>query len=144
MKNYFLAVMAVAALLLTGCVQSDKTTDYKAKGESLAKQLIELCDKQDTAAVLELERSIRAQEEAIVAAGDSATIADFRNALKEAREKCAPYITTVKIQNGVSKDDAIQDVVNDALEGNVDIDAVSSAVDAALKEQNEKKQAEKK
>ncbi len=136
MKKILLAVMAIAAL--TACVNSEKT-DYKAKGKALAKQLTELCDKQDTAAVLELEQTIRTQEEAIVAAGDSVGIVDFRNALKEARQKSAPFITVVKMESGKAKDEAIQEVVNDALEGSVDIDAVSSSVDAALKKQAEQK-----
>ncbi len=136
MKKILLAVMAIAAL--TACVNSEKT-DYKAKGETLAKQLTELCEKQDTAAVLELEKTIRTQEEAIVAAGDSVGIVDFRNALREARQKSAPFITVVKMESGKAKDEAIQEVVNDALEGSVDIDAVSSSVDAALKKQAEQK-----
>lgn len=136
MKKILLAVMAIAAL--TACVNSE-TTDYKAKGEALAKQLAELCEKQDTAAVLELEQTIRTQEQAIVAAGDSVGIVDFRNALKEARQKSAPFITVVKMESGTAKDEAIQEVVNDALEGSVDIDAVASSVDAALKKQAEQK-----
>ena len=143
MKKFLLVTTAFSALLLTGCTESGNT-DYKAKGEALAKQLTELCEKQDTTAVLELEKAIRTQEEEIVASGDSVAAADFRNALMEARQISAPFITTSKIESGMSKEDAIQDVVNDVMEGRVDIDAVAKATDAALQKEIEKKKAAKK
>lgn len=143
MKKILLAAMAVTFLMLASCANGGES-DYKAKGEALAKQLSELCEKQDTAAVLQLDRSIRTQEEAIVASGDSAAIAAFREALKDARQQSAPYITTAKMQSGKSKDEALQDVINDALNSDVDIEAVSAATDAALQQQAANKAKNKK
>ncbi len=100
----------------------------------MANRLDQLCEQQDGDAVLALQDSIKAMETEIIAAGDSAAIADFRDALKESRERNAPYITTLKIDKGVSGDEAVNEVVEDALNGNVDIHAVSKSVDAALEQ----------
>lgn len=138
MKKFFLVMTAIVTLSLTSCMNSDNT-DSKAKGEALAKQLMELCQQKDTAALLELEQTIRTQEEAIIAAGDSVGIVAFREALKEAREASAPFVTAAKMQQGATKEEAVGSVINDALEGNVDINAVSAAVDAALEKEVQSK-----
>lgn len=129
MKKLFLILTAIVAL--TSCQNS---VNYKAEGERMANRLDQLCEQQDGDAVLALQDSIKAMETEIIAAGDSAAIADFRDALKESRERNAPYITTLKIDKGVSGDEAINEVVEDALNGNVDIHAVSKSVDAALEQ----------
>ena len=123
MKKLFLILTAIVAL--TSCQNS---VNYKAEGERMANRLDQLCEQQDGDAVLALQDRIKAMETEIIAAGDSAAIADFRDALKESRERNAPYITTLKIDKGVSE------VVEDALNGNVDIHAVSKSVDAALEQ----------
>ena len=105
----------------------------------MAKQLDELCQQQDTAAVLQLEKGIRDLEKEIAATGDSTAIADFRAALKDARQRNAGYITKLKVQSGADKEETVKEVVNDALEGNVDIQAVSSSIDSLLQVQSEQK-----
>ncbi len=128
MKKYILLIATIATLSLMSCTNQD----YKAKGEQMAKHLDELCEKQDSAAVLIYEDSIQAIEDEVVATGDSAAIAAFRDALKESRERNAPYITSLKVQGGQDKKEAIEDVMKDALEGGVGIDAVTKSVDKVL------------
>ena len=74
MKKYILLIATIATLSLMSCTNQD----YKAKGEQMAKHLDELCEKQDSAAVLIYEDSIQAIEDEVVATGDSAAIAAFR------------------------------------------------------------------
>ena len=128
MKKYILLIATIATLSLMSCTNQD----YKAKGEQMAKHLDELCEKQDSAAVLIYEDSIQAIEDEVVATGDSAAIAAFRDALKESRERNAPYITSLKVQGGQDKKEAIEDVMKDALEGDVSVDAVAKSVDKVL------------
>ncbi len=128
MKKYILLIATIATLSLMSCTNQD----YKAKGEQMAKHLDELCEKQDSAAVLIYEDSIQAIEDEVVATGDSAAIAAFHAALKESRERNAPYITSLKVQGGQDKKEAIEDVMKDALEGGVGIDAVTKSVDKVL------------
>ena len=128
MKKYILLIATIATLSLMSCTNQD----YKAKGEQMAKHLDELCEKQDSAAVLIYEDSIQAIEDEVVATGDSAAIAAFRAALKESRERNAPYITSLKVQGGQDKKEAIEDVMKDALEGDVSVDAVAKSVDKVL------------
>ena len=134
MKKFFLMMTAVMALSLISC---ENGNSYKAKGESLAKQLDELCEQHDSAAVLALDDSIRSLEKTIIATGDSAAIADFRAALKESRKRNAPYLTTLKIKQGASKEQVTQEILDDALSGDVDIHAVTESIDEMLK--NEKR-----
>jgi hypothetical protein len=106
----------------------------------MAKQLDELCQQQDSAAVLKLDEKIHALEEELETAGDSASIVDFRAALKDARQRNAAYISSLKFGSGVPKDSVASDVINDALSGDIDINAVTKSVDAMLeKEKKEKK-----
>lgn len=121
---------AVMALSLVSC---DNGNAYKVKGEQMAKQLDQLCEQHDSAAVLALDDSIRAQEEAIIAKGDSVAIAAFRQALKESRVRNAPYITTLKIKQGASKEQVTQEILDDAMSGDVDIHAVTESIDEMLK-----------
>ena len=130
MKKFFLMIMAVMALSLVSC---DNGKAYRVKGEQMAKQLDQLCEQHDSAAVLALDDSIRAQEEAIIAKGDSVAIAAFRQALKESRIRNAPYITTLKIKQGSSKEQVTQEIIDDAMSGDVDIHAVTESIDEMLK-----------
>ena len=123
-------ITAVMALSLVSC---DNSNAYKVKGEQMAKQLDQLCEQHDSVAVLALDDSIRAQEEAIIAKGDSVAIAAFRQALKESRNRNAPYIATLRIKQGASKKQVTQEILNDVLSGNVDIHAVTESVDEMLK-----------
>lgn len=123
-------IMAVMALFLVSC---DNGEAYRVKGEQMAKQLDQLCEQHDSAAVLALDDSIRAQEEAIIAKGDSVAIAAFRQALKESRIRNAPYITTLKIKQGASKEQVTQEIIDDAMSGDVDIHAVTESIDEMLK-----------
>ncbi len=135
MKKVLLMVAAVIVLSLTSCQK-----DYKLKGEEMAKQLDELCQQQDSAAVLMLDEKIHAMETELENAGDSAAIVDFRAALKDARQRNAAYISSLKFGSGVPKDSVAADVINDALSGDIDINAVTKSVDAMLqKEKKEKK-----
>lgn len=127
---FFIAV----SCLFAGC----NKTDYKAMGEEYAARLSDLCEKNDTAAVLALNDSIRAIEDELVAKCDTPNLIAFRATFSDARQQCAPFITVSKMQNGVSKEEAVQEVIDDALNGMGDVAAVSKAIDAALKLEREK------
>lgn len=122
-----LLLIAALALVFTSC----QKTDYKALGEQYAKRLIELCEKNDTAAVLALNDSINIVEEEAIAEGDTAGVNAMRKALFEARNICAPFITEAKMETGKTKDEAVQDVIDDALKGNGNVTAVTNAIRAA-------------
>lgn len=129
---------AIVALSLASC-ENSANKDYKAQGEKLASRLDQLCEQQDDQAVIALEDSIKAMEEEILATGDSAAIADFCDALKDARRRSAAFITGVKVKQGVGNDDAVKSVVESALNGDVDIKAVTSSIDAALESSTKNK-----
>lgn len=135
MKKILLIAAIAVCVSLAGCVKSGK--DYKAEGQKLASQLNEMCQKQDTAAVLDLDKQIRAIEDEVIATGDTTAIADFQSALKEARDKAAAYIVTVKMDNGTPKDSAINDLTNDAMKGGVDTKSIADAIDASLKKEQQ-------
>ena len=123
---------AVMALSLVSCQSGN---DYKAKGEQMAKQLDQLCESQDSAAVLAFVDSIRAMEQDIIATGDSAAIADFRQALKESRERNAPYISVLKVKKGIDKEAVVKEATEDVLNGNMNIQALTESIDEMLKEE---------
>ena len=132
MKKFFLMMTAVMALSLVSCQSGN---DYKAKGEQMAKQLDQLCESQDSAAVLAFVDSIRAMEQDIIATGDSAAIADFRQALKESRERNAPYISVLKVKKGIDKEAVVKEATEDVLNGNMNIQALTESIDEMLKEE---------
>lgn len=132
MKKFFLMMTAVMALSLVSC---ESGNDYKAKGEQMAKQLDQLCESQDSAAVLAFVDSIRAMEQDIIATGDSAAIADFRQALKESRERNAPYISVLKVKKGIDKEAVVKEATEDVLNGNMNIQALTESIDEMLKEE---------
>lgn len=133
MKKILLLIVAVGSLFMMSC------NDYKAKGEEYARQLDELCAKKDAQAVLALEETIRQEEDAIAATGDSAAIAAFTKALKESRDRNASYLSMIKYEGGVSKDSVVQDLVQDAVDDKVSIGALTSSIDTLLKTEAQKK-----
>ena len=126
-------------LALTSC-QSE--TDYKAKGAEMARQLDELCDKQDGEAALALEKQIEAEEAAIVANGDSAAIVDFKEAVKESKERNTPFISAAKIKSGVSKEDVAKELEQAALNLEINMDILTASINAILEAEKEMKKGE--
>jgi len=131
MKKVLLIMAAALALSLTGC-NSNSNKDPKTQGEELSQQLNEQVEKQDTAAVLESDQQIRQIEETLIAAGDTAALASFREAMKDSRVRNAAFVTLAKIHNGMSKKEALEQLMQDALKQNVNISAVTSSINAVL------------
>lgn len=129
MKKFFLMMTAALALSLVSC---NGNKNYKAEGQELSKQLDEVVEKNDTAAALNTDESIREMEQEIIASGDTAALADFRAAMKDSRIRNAAFVTVGKIRNGMDKDEALNELVQDALNDNVDINAITAAVNAIL------------
>ena len=135
MKKFSFLMAAVVALSFMSCTQSNK---YLEQAQELAKQLDECVEKQDTAAILALDKTLHELEDEVVATGDSATIAGFRETLREARQRSAPMITVGKVESGVDKEEAVQDLIEDALEGGVSIKAITSSIDETLQKEGKK------
>lgn len=125
---------AALAVSLTGC---DSTPNYKAQGEKMAKELDRLCELKDTAAVLAFNDSIHAVEARIIAAGDTAAIAQFQQAIKESLDRNASYIAVIKMENGASKEDVVKDMASDAINGDIDIATITNAIDEMSKSSTE-------
>ena len=136
MKKLLLVMTAALALSLVGCNGSN---DYKAKGQELSKELNEKVTQNDTAAVLDADETIRKVEADLIASGDTAALATFRVAMKDARARNAAFVTLAKIHNGVDKKEAIQELIQDALNEDVDIHAITSSIDAILKSEEKNK-----
>ena len=132
MKKFFLMLTAVMALSLISC---ESGNNYKAKGESMAKQLDQLCEQQDSATVLALVDSIRAMEKTIMASSDSAAIDEFRQALKESRERNAAYISVLKVKKGVDKEEVVKEMTQDVMNGDMDINSITESIDKMLQEE---------
>ena len=135
MKKILLMVAAIVALTMVSCQQ----TDYKQKGEDMAKQLDELCQQQNAEAVLALDDNIQAIQKELVAAGDTAGIELFRDAMKESRDRNAPYVAVQRVKQGVPPDTVVNQLQREVLDGNMTIDAVTAVIDAILQETNPKK-----
>ena len=123
--------MMTAALALS-LVSCNGNKDYKAEGQELSKQLDEVVEKNDTAAALTTDESIREMEQEIVALGDSAALADFRAAMKDSRIRNAAFVTVGKIRNGMDKNEVLNELVQDALDEDIDVNAITAAVNAIL------------
>lgn len=132
MKKYFLFLAVAAALSLTGCNNSDNNKDYKAEAQELSKQLDEKVETQDTAGIIAADEAIRKAEADIIASGDTAALAQFREAMKDARVRNATSVTLTKIHNGMDKDKAVKQLMQDALVGNLNISDVTRTLDAVL------------
>ena len=134
MKKLYFIVAIVVALVMTGC----QKTDYKAQGEQMAEQLDELCQKNDTAAVISLVDSIGVIEADITAKGDTAAYKAFHAAIKEARERCMPMITVAKINQGQDRKEVLDGMIDEALNGDMDIEAITKSIDASIENENKK------
>ena len=134
MKRILVMVTALVVLSFTSCQK-----DYKRQGEEMAKQLDELCQKQDGEAAFALDQNIADIENKLVASKDTASLNDFREALKDVRRRNAAYLTTLKVGHGQAKDSVIQDVVNDALiNDDADITSITSSIDAVNEQETKK------
>jgi len=142
MKKLIYIAAIVVTCLITSCKQS---TDYQAKGAQMASRMDELCQQNDTAGVLALNDSILAVEDEIAATGDATALDAFKTGLGDIQQRMAPFITVAKMDQGATKEEAVQPVIDGVLtgEGNVDINTVTSSIDAALKKEKEEKQAAK-
>lgn len=129
MKKFFLMMTAALALSLVSC---NGNKDYKAEGQELSKQLDEVVERNDTAAALSTDESIREMEQEIIALGDSAALVNFRAVMKDSRIRNAAFVTVSKIRNGMDKNEALNELVQDALDENVDVNAITAAVNAIL------------
>lgn len=136
MKKILLMSAVAIALSFASC----NNGDYKSKGQEMAKQLDEAVEKQDTTGTLATDKAIREIEEEIIATGDSLSLSEFREAMKDSRIRNATFITISKIRNGVDKKEAINEVIQDAMKDNVNIQAVTSAIDAVLKAEEQQNQ----
>ncbi len=130
MKKIFLMMTAALALSLVSC---NGNKDYKSEGQELSKQLDEVVEKNDTTAALQTDEQIRKMEQNIIASGDTAALKDFREAMKDARVRNAAFVVLSKVRNGMDREEAMKELIQDALDGDVNIHAVTSAVDALLK-----------
>ena len=136
MKKINFLMAAVVALSL---ISSDANSKYAAKGQELAQQLDQSVEQQDTAAALAAEREIHDLEQKVLATGDSAAIASFREAIKESMQRNAPFLTVSKVRNNIDPDSAVNDVVQEVMKGNANIQAVTASIDSVLQAENEKK-----
>ena len=126
MKKILLILTAVVAVSLMGC---DNTVNYKAEGEKMAKELDRLCELKDSAAVIAFDDSIHAVEARIMANGDTVAIKQFQKALEDARNRNAAYIATLKVNRGTTKEDVVEEMSQDVLNGSMDIGAITGAID---------------
>jgi beta-phosphoglucomutase-like phosphatase (HAD superfamily) len=135
MKRFFILVAAVAALTLVGCTESD----YAKRGKEMAAQLDQAVEKQDNDAALDVDKAIREAEQEIMALNDSAAIADFREALRESRQRNTPFLTKIKVESGVDREEAVKEVTQDVMNGDVNIQAVTASIDSLLKVEEQQK-----
>ena len=135
MKRFFILVAAVAALSLIGCTESD----YAKRGKEMAAQLDQAVEKQDKDAALAVDKAIREAEQEIMALNDSAAIADFREALRESRQRNTPFLIKIKVESGVDREEAVKEVTQDVMNGDVNIQAVTASIDSLLKVEEQKK-----
>lgn len=136
MKKILLMSAVAIALSFASC----NSGDYKSKGQEMAKQLDEAVEQQDTTKTIATDKAIRELEEEIIASGDSVALQDFRDAMKDSRVRNVTFVTLSKIRNGVDKKEAINEVIQDAMKSDVNIGAVTSAIDAILKAEEQQNQ----
>ena len=126
---------AALAVSLVGC---NNMGSDKSQAEKMADELDRLCELKDSAAVIAMDDSIHSMENRLIAAGDSAAIADFRKALKESRKRNAPYIATLRLNAGAKKDDVLKGMADDVIKRGVDIATITDAIDEMNKNAAEK------
>ena len=130
MKKFFLMMTAALALSLVSC---NGNKDYKTRGEELSKQLDEQVEKKDTTGVLSSDEMIRKLEAEIEATGDSASLAAFRESMKDSRIRNATFVTISKMHNGMPKEQAFEELAKDALKKDVDLNTLTTVINAVLK-----------
>lgn len=138
-KFMMIAATAVLALSFVGCEDSH----YKKMGEQYANRLQVLCENNDTAAVVALDDSIRVIQDELTSKGDTANLRVFNAAFTEVRKKYAPFITVSKVDKGVKREEAVQNVVDDALNGQGDIETVTNSIGAALEKEGKPQSSER-
>lgn len=136
MKKILLTMITIVSFSLVSCEHSH---EYKAEGERMANRLDELCQKQDAAAAIALDDSIRALEQKLVESSDTTNISDFRNAVTESQNRNAPIITRMRVQAGATTDEAVQPMIDDALNGDGDITTITKSINEGIKESSNKK-----
>lgn len=131
MKKFLLIVAVAVTMSLVGCTESSKLkAKYQAQGEQFATKLDAACQQNDAAAILAVDDSIRIVEEEVAATGDTAAIAAYRAALKDARQRNGATITKLKVDNGKDREEAIEEVVTDAMNEDVNITTVTRSINA--------------
>lgn len=138
-KLLMIVAMAVVTLSFVSCENSQ----YKEKGQEYAKRLQELCEKNDTAAVVALDNEIREIQDELTSKGDTANLKLFNSAFTEVRKLYAPFITVSKIEKGAEKEEVVQDVVDDAMHGQGDIETVTQSIGAALEKEGKPERTER-
>ena len=119
---------------LVGCNgNSELKAKYQAQGEEFATKLDAACQQQDATTILALDDSIRAVEEEVVATGDTAAIAAYKAALKDAA------ISKLKVDNGENREEVLDEVVNDAMNEDVSITTVTRSINAVGRQEPPKK-----
>lgn len=131
MKKFLMIVAVAVTMSLVGCNQgSELKAKYQAQGEQFATKLDAACQQADAAAILAVDDSIRIVEEEVVATGDTAAIAAFKAALKEARERNGATVAKLKVDNGKNREEVLEEVVNDAMNDDVSITTVTRSINA--------------
>lgn len=130
MKKLFWIVAVVMTVSLVGCSNNSLKDKYQARAERFATQLDSVVKLQDAAAVLAIDDSIRRVEEEVQATGDTAAINAYRIALKDARQRNGDYITKLKVDNGKEREEALQEVIEDAMNDDVNITTVTRSIQA--------------
>jgi uncharacterized lipoprotein NlpE involved in copper resistance len=140
MKKCLLIVAAALAMSLVGCNgNSELKAKYQAQGEEFATKLDAACQQQDATTILALDDSIRAVEEEVVATGDTAAIAAYKAALKDARMRNGAAISKLKVDNGENREEVLDEVVNDAMNEDVSITTVTRSINAVGRQEPPKK-----
>ena len=130
MKKIFLMMTVTLTLSLVSC---NGNKDYKAEGKVLSEKLDAVTQSNDTTAALQTDAEIRNVEDRLIASGDTASLSAFREAMKDARIRNATFVTMSKINNGMDKQKALEELTQDALKGDINIHAVTAAISAILK-----------
>lgn len=131
MKKFFVIVAVLLTVSLVGCENSNSNKlKYQARAEQFAAQLDSVCKLDDAAAALAIDDSIRRVESEVQATGDTAAINAYRTALKDARQRYGEYLTKAKVESGEDRDEALQDVIDDALNNDVSITTVTRSIQA--------------
>jgi len=122
-KILSILIITVVTLAINSCDNSTPKSD----GEAFAKQLDELCQNHDAQGVVEALDIIKTKQD-ILEIKDPDGLKAFNAAIDEAISRNLSFITEAKIKQGVPKDTAINEAVNDVLKGHGNIDDITSAI----------------